>query len=87
MEILEKKYMWLWLARFSKVTKSKIIKLIKEFETIDNIFSADRKDYERLPFLKEEEIESLSYKNLEEAKKIVGEIKKDNPSTKDLLGE
>ena len=78
MEILEKKYMWLWLARFSKVTKSKIIKLIKEFETIDNIFSADRKDYERLPFLKEEEIESLSYKNLEEAKNYYEFLKREN---------
>lgn len=68
MENPEYKYKWLWLSRFSKVTKSKVIKLLKEFETIDNIFSATRKDYERLSFLKEEEIESLLIKDLSEAK-------------------
>ncbi|MBR5506686.1 MAG: DNA-processing protein DprA [Clostridia bacterium] len=78
MNFEENKIKWLWLSNFSAVTKSKVIKLIKEFGTIDNIFLAERKDYERLSFLKIEDIENLSDKNLDKARLYYEKLKKEN---------
>ena len=78
MENFENKIKWLWLSKFSTITKSKVIKLLKEFETIDNIFSATRKDYEKLTFLKEEDVEKLLLKDLSCAREYYEELKREN---------
>ncbi len=56
---------WLWLSLGCHITKSKMIKLYNFFGSIDNIFSAEREDYEKLSFLKDDDIGSLSNKSLE----------------------
>lgn len=67
---------WLWLSFIHKISKGKIHKLLGAFENIDNIYDAEREDYERLPFLKPEDIEKLSDKNLIKAEVFMDEISK-----------
>ncbi|MBR2404969.1 MAG: DNA-processing protein DprA [Clostridia bacterium] len=55
---------WLWLSFSCALTKSKMLKLYDCFENIDNIFAAVREDYEKLSFLKADDIEKLCQKDL-----------------------
>lgn len=54
---------WLWLSYFCALTKSKMLKLHECFGNIDNIFAAQREDYEKLSFLKADDIERLCQKD------------------------
>ncbi len=55
---------WLWLSFSCALTKSKMLKLHECFENIDNIFAALREDYEKLSFLKADDIDRLCKKDL-----------------------
>ncbi len=59
---------WLWLSLSCHITKSKMIKLFDFFGSVDNIFIAEREDYEKLSFLKSNDIELLCQKDTKEAK-------------------
>jgi len=58
---------WLWLSFSCALTKSKMLKLYECFENIDNIFAAQREDYEKLSFLKADDIDRLCQKDLSPA--------------------
>lgn len=76
MEKTDSKLKWLWLKSLPGITKSKIIKLYDCFSDINNIFSAQREDYIKLSFLKDEDIESLCSKDLLGAREEYEKIKK-----------
>ncbi len=61
----ENKKKWLWLSLSCKISKSKMIKLYDRFGSIDNIFDAEREDYEKLSFLNEADIGLLLNKGLD----------------------
>ena len=63
----ESKKKWLWLSLSCHISKSKMIKLYDRFGSIDNIFCAEREDYEKLSFLKEEDIFLLCQKDTSKA--------------------
>ncbi|MBQ4526780.1 MAG: DNA-processing protein DprA [Clostridia bacterium] len=74
-ETIEK---WIWLSLFKKISKGKIHKLLSEFYTIDNIYDAQREDYEKLTFLKPEDISLLCEKDLSESRIYVSDLEKSN---------
>lgn len=67
MSNIENKQKWLWLTQSCHITKAKAIKLYDAFLSIDNIYDAKREDYQKLGFLKEEDIASLMQKDLADA--------------------
>ncbi|MBE7051165.1 MAG: DNA-protecting protein DprA [Ruminococcaceae bacterium] len=67
---------WLWLSYLCKIPKSHMIKLYDEFSDIDNIYAAQREDYEKLSFLKEEEINRLCDKSLNSLSPYISSLEK-----------
>ena len=47
--------------------KAKIKKLLEVFNNVDNIFEGKREDYEKLSFLKQEDVKKLCERNFSEA--------------------
>lgn len=64
MSNFNKKKLWLWLSLSCHISKSKMIKLYEHFGSIEDIFNAEREDYQRLSFLKEEDVFLLCQKNV-----------------------
>ncbi len=62
--------LWLKILTDSRLTKSKIIKTYIALGGIDNIFKHSREDYERLSFLKEEDVDALLNDSFSEAQKV-----------------
>jgi len=59
-----------WIFLSLTLTKSKLIKFFDYFKNTDNIFSASREDYEKLSFLKQEDIEKLCKRDFSKALEI-----------------
>lgn len=67
---------WLWLSHTCDISKGRIIKLYDIFQSIDNIFDAQREDYEKFSFLKEEDTAKLCVKDLTQAEKLANLMNK-----------
>jgi len=80
MKSSESKIKWLWLSLFCHMSKSKMIKLYDFFGCIDNIFSAQREDYEKLSFLKGDDIDRLCVKDTSEAENHLSLLEKNGIS-------
>ena len=61
------KILWLWLILKQKINKKKLLKLYGYFESIEEIYKADRYAYENLDFLKSKDIDLLCDKSLKSA--------------------
>ena len=67
---------WLWLSFTHKISKGKIHKLLDAFGNIDNIYDSSGEDYEKLSFLKSEDILKLCDKSLADAQNFLGSLSK-----------
>ena len=74
-----------WIFLSLTLTKSKLIKFFDYFKNTDNILSASREDYEKLSFLKQEDIEKLCKRDFSKALEIEDTCIKKNifPITED----
>ena len=59
MELEKMESYWLWLCSLEEITTRKIEKLLKIFETPLGIYQAEKKELEKLHFLKDWEIEKF----------------------------
>lgn len=66
---------WVWLTTMRRIHSTKITCLLDRFENIDEIYAANREDFEELSFLNRAEINELCNKNTQTAEKIIDRTK------------
>lgn len=54
---------WIWLTTMRRIHSTKITCLLDRFNNIDEIYAANREDFEELSFLNRAEINELCNKN------------------------
>lgn len=66
---------WVWLTTMRRIHSTKITCLLDRFDNIDEIYAANREDFEELSFLNRAEINELCNKNTQTAEKIIDRTK------------
>lgn len=63
--------LWLWLTLLSGISSLKISSLLEKFDSVEDIYKAEKQDYAGIPKISEKDAKELSNKNLGRADKII----------------
>ena len=63
--------LWVWLTLLPGMNPEKITALLEHFESIEEIYHAEREEYQSVPGIRRTDCEALCHKSLEAAEKVI----------------
>ncbi len=73
---MDNEILWLWLNQSVSLSRSKQIRILEHFGTIEEIYRANLSDYTALDFLREDELNLLTKKDLDSSAKELEKLNK-----------